>query len=90
MTLVEFTPEARQFAHDFDEVALGLRILMLNALLFLQLLRKVSLQFLVLLQSVCELDLVLLNDAPSNLLVDCLACWAQILIYKPHACPLHQ
>ena len=80
VALVEFAAEASQLSHDLNKVALRFRILVLNALLLLLLLRQLLLQLEIFLERVRKFDLIFLNNAPTDLLMDRFAGRTQVLI----------
>ena len=84
MTLIEFSSEASELSHDLNEVALSLSIFEIDLLFFLEFLFKLFVKLLVLFKSVSELDLVLLDDATSDLLVDGLSLRRYILSDQAH------
>lgn len=88
MAFIKLFPESSQFTHDLNKVTLSLRILELHPISLLIFLYELLLKHLVLLKSLGQLDLIFLNDSPTNLLMHSLPRRAQILIDKLHACGL--
>lgn len=84
VALIEFSSKASELPHDLNEVALSLSIFEIDLLFLLEFLLKLFVELLVLLKCVSELDLVLLDDATSDLLVDGLSLRRYILSDKAH------
>ena len=69
VALVEFSPEPSQLSHDLQELALSLRILELDSVFLGYLLGVELLQGLIFIKDLCQLDLVLLENSATDLLV---------------------